>query len=134
MTRRLRHPRLEAVGFTGESSAISDGLASLRYAIRLHDDLRDQGVTVPNAATFDLARPFTTPIGGSHVRVAGLFRLLFQQHKAVKGDEVWIRGGARAELEISRDVGDSWSVPDRVRPHSYRMTAFDQVASDLGGL
>ena len=52
----------------------------------------------------------------------------------VKGDEAWVRGGARGELELARDTGDSWTIPPSVRPHAYRMSAFGQVASDLGGL
>jgi hypothetical protein len=52
----------------------------------------------------------------------------------VKGDEAWVRGGVRGELELARDAGDSWTVPPGVRPHAYRMSAFGQVAWDLRGL
>jgi hypothetical protein len=81
----------------------------------------------------------TGPLGYSAMRrttncVARAFEILLRHHRAAKGDEAWVRGGARGELELARDAGDSWVIPPSARPHAYRMSAFGQVASDLGGL
>ena len=130
----LRSPAIGAVDLTDESSALAAGIASLRRAIHLHDDLRSRGAIIPNGGAFEMARAFTDAGRAPRSRVAHALELLLRQHRSVKGDEAWVRGGARGELELARDTGDSWTIPPSVRPHAYRMSAFGQVASDLGGL
>jgi len=134
VTRGLRSPGIEAVDLTDESSALATGIASLRRAVRLHDDLLARGAVIPDRGAFELARAFTARGKPPRSRVAHALELLLRQHCSVKGDEAWLRNGARGELELARDAGDTWTIPTIVRPHAYRMSAFGQVASDLGGL
>ncbi len=130
----LKVPSLDPIGLTDESSAIAKGVASLRHAVRLYDRLRDRGVNVGDAETFELARAFIARGKRPRARVDHAFDLLLRRHRSVKGDEAWVRNGTRRQLELARDAGDSWTVPQSVRPHAYRMSAFSQVATDLGGL
>jgi len=100
----------------------------------LHDELRSRGATIPNAGAFEIGRAFTAGGRAPRGRIAHAFELLLREHRSVKGDEAWVRAGARSELELARDAGDTWTVPSSVRPHAYRMSAFGQIAADLGGL
>ncbi|MBI4475435.1 MAG: hypothetical protein HY646_22415 [Acidobacteria bacterium] len=122
-------PKLETVDLIEEDTAALKGIACLRRALQLHDLLSERGVRLPAPETFDLALRFLT---SKNVR-DGL-HLLLQMHRAVKGDEAWVMEVSREHFEIVREAGASWKIPTMARPHGYRMAAFRQIATDLGGL
>lgn len=130
----LRCPAIGAVDLTDESSALATSIASLRCAIRLHDELGFTGAPIRDAGAFEMGRAFTAGGRAPRERITHAFDVLLRRHRSVKGDEAWVRAGARNELELARGAGDTWIVPPSVRPHAYRMSAFGQIAADLGGL
>jgi hypothetical protein len=136
LRRRHAQPTLERVPFGGDDdrAALSLGVASLEYALRLHDSLCDRGGVLPEESAFDLARGLLHGDRTSRTRVRETLERLRQRHRLAKGDEAWLREGTRGELEIARNPGEAWTLPAVVRPHAYRLAAFDQIAYDLGGL
>lgn len=135
LTRGLRPPVLESVSLADEEAALGKAIASLRYAIRLHDHVRDHGMQLPSdEPAFELARTLIGRSKSPRSRIADGLAQMLARHRAVKGDDVWLREASGGNLEIARDAGESWTIPTNVQPHAYRMTAFGQVAEDLGGI
>jgi hypothetical protein len=63
-------------------------------------------------------------------RVEDIYPSIERRHLDAKGDDGWLRDGARGK-ELARDAGDKWKLPDVARLHSYRLGAFGQMLADL---
>jgi len=127
-------PVMEAVDLTDEDTAIARGISSIRLAIRLSDQLSETGVQLPDKEAFELGRIFIAKNRRPRARVAEGLAMLLARHRAAKGDDVWVREAGSGRLEIAREPGEGWIIPEIVRPHAYRMAAFDQIILDLGGI
>lgn len=127
---------LEPIRVDGPADVlVRSAVASLRHGLRLHDELRDRGLPVPDDQTaVDLARGLLGGVRKPRDRARKTLECLLARHELAKGDEAWIRRTARGRLEIARDPGDGWTIPAEARPHPYRMAAFGQLVTDLGGI
>lgn len=129
----IRSAQLAEVDLSDPEAALAKAVASLRQAVRRHDDLVLRGVNLPGVEWFELAREMVRGRRPPRARAHDTIERLHQKHLEAKGDDAWVRGYGSA-LELARDPGAGWTVPSRVRLHGYRMAAFDRVARDLGGI
>jgi hypothetical protein len=58
---------------------------------------------------------------------------LLDIHRQAKGDEAWVScsDSDLGHARLNRDTKKSWSPPDKVHLHPYRMRAFEQLVVDL---
>jgi hypothetical protein len=134
LSRRASNPALGSVDLADEETALGIAIASLRHALRLHDRLRERKVELPDTEAFELARTFISGGKRPAARVRDGLRCLLSRHRIAKGDDAWLRDRTFGNLQVARDPGEGWTIPRLVRPHAYRMAAFNQIARDLGGI
>ena len=127
-------PSLESVDLREEDRALAKAIACLRVAVRRYNDLNDRGVTLPDREAFEIARALLSSRHRPRTRVQQGIQRLRVRHLRAKGDDAWFREAGRGRLELARESGDKWRVPTVVRLHAYRISAFANIAHDLGGI
>lgn len=130
---RLAVPPMCPIDVEDSSAALSTGVASLRYALCLHAELLRRGVELPGSDAFDLAKMFISRSESRRVAVQNAIAMMVDRHLRAKGDDAWVREDSPGRIEIARDGSRRWKIPSFVRPHAYRIAAFDRILRDVGG-
>jgi len=126
-----RRTRASVSGFSelsinGEPAVVARAaFASIRRSLALRERLGSEAVARSEREAFDLGAALL-----GREPIATVMQRLEGRHMSIKADEAWLRPG-RDGVELARDPGDRWELPQVARLHPYRLWAFGQIVADL---
>ena len=126
-----------ALDLSDPSHAVGGAISCLAEALRRYDRLSADRRCLLDSEQFEIARRLLAPARPASERVRKALTELLVLHSCSKGDEAWIQCDDLEQLDrarLNRRTKESWQLPKEVSLHSYRMTAFDQILQDVGGL